>query len=221
MYRNAAESVRRLLVYDGLLAVQSGLRPTADISLSGFVTPPSGTVVGRLGILAWEGDRGITGDAATFAGRALSDTLNPVTNVFNSTISRAGVATTGRTPSYVNQLGVDKDEFTIDGYLANNATTATLHLETATDLYLPGAIALAFDEGPPLATAAPSISGTARDSQTLSADPGVWQGSTPITYAYQWRRCDAAGANCIDSRAPRRRPTRWAPPTSARRSGSS
>ena len=157
VYRNAAE-VRPASRSSttGCLALQSGLRPTADISLSGFVTPPSGTVVGRLGILAWEGDRGITGDTATFAGRSLTDTLNPVTNVFNSTISRAGVATTGRTPSYVNQLGVDKDEFTIDGYLANNATTATLHLETATDLYLPGAIALAFDEGPPLATAAPT-----------------------------------------------------------------
>ena len=48
VYRNPAESVRRLLVYDGLFALQTGLRTSADVSLTGFVTPPSGTVVGRL-----------------------------------------------------------------------------------------------------------------------------------------------------------------------------
>ena len=198
VYRNPAESVRRLLVYDGLFALQSGLRTSADVSLTGFVTPPSGTVVGRLGILAWEGDKGITGDTATFAGRSLTDTLNPVANVFNSTISRAGAVTTGRTPSYVNQLGYDKDEFTIDGFLGNNVSSATVHLATATDTYLPGVMALAFDEGPPFASTPASVGGTARDGETLTADPGVWQGSTPITFTYQWRRCDANGANCVD-----------------------
>jgi hypothetical protein len=104
----------------------------------------------------------------------------------------------GRTPSYVNQLGYDKDEFTIDGFLGNNVSSATVHLATATDTYLPGVMALAFDEGPPFASTPASVSGTARDGETLTADPGVWQGSTPITYAYQWRRCDANGANCVD-----------------------
>src|SRR4051812_25534610 len=135
-----ADPTRRLLVYDGLLPLQSGLRPTADIALSGFVTPPSGTVLGRLAMLSWEGDRGLTGDSATFAGRSLSDAANPVTNVFNASVSRAGVAPTGRTPSYANLLGVDADELTIDGFLADSASSATLHLATATDLYLPGAI---------------------------------------------------------------------------------
>jgi len=198
VYRNPAEPTRRLLVYDGLLALQSGLRPTADVSLSGFVTPPSGTVLGRLALLSWEGDRGLTGDSATFAGRSLSDASNPVLNLFNSSVSRAGVATTGRTPSYANLLGVDADELTVDGFLANGASSATLHLATTTDLYLPGAIGLAFDEGPPRNTSAPAISGTARDGQTLTADPGVWDGSGPISYSYQWRRCDANGASCAD-----------------------
>ncbi len=106
--------------------------------------------------------------------------------------------TTGRTPSYVNQLGYDKDEFTIDGFLGNNVSSATVHLATATDTYLPGVMALAFDEGPPFASTPASVGGTARDGETLTADPGVWQGSTPITFTYQWRRCDANGANCVD-----------------------
>jgi hypothetical protein len=47
----------------------------------------------------------------------------------------------------------------------------------------------------PTNTALPSISGTAQDGQTLSASTGSWSGS-PTSYAYQWQRCDNAGAGC-------------------------
>jgi hypothetical protein len=44
----------------------------------------------------------------------------------------------------------------------------------------------------------PTISGTGQSGQVLAADPGSWSGTTPISYAYQWRRCDTPGTDCAD-----------------------
>ena len=49
----------------------------------------------------------------------------------------------------------------------------------------------------PVNTALPSIFGTTRVGVTLTASAGTWSGSSPFSYAYQWARCDAAGANCL------------------------
>jgi uncharacterized protein YukE len=42
----------------------------------------------------------------------------------------------------------------------------------------------------------PTTSGTAQDGQLLSATTGTWSGTAPITYAYQWQSCNAAGEAC-------------------------
>ena len=49
---------------------------------------------------------------------------------------------------------------------------------------------------PPAATAAPTLSGTARDTQTLSSTQGTWSGTPTLTFSRQWLRCDAAGSSC-------------------------
>jgi hypothetical protein len=47
----------------------------------------------------------------------------------------------------------------------------------------------------PKNTERPTVSGTARVGQTLTADAGGWSGN-PDSFAYQWQRCDADGSNC-------------------------
>jgi hypothetical protein len=34
--------------------------------------------------------------------------------------------------------------------------------------------------------------------KTIKTSTGSWTGSTPMSFTYQWRRCDAAGAACVD-----------------------
>jgi hypothetical protein len=44
--------------------------------------------------------------------------------------------------------------------------------------------------------AAPQISGDARARQLLSASVGFWRSPAPLSFGYQWIRCDAAGTTC-------------------------
>ena len=49
---------------------------------------------------------------------------------------------------------------------------------------------------PPTASTPPSVTGTARDGETLTSSTGAWDGTPTISYAREWRRCNAEGAAC-------------------------
>lgn len=45
-------------------------------------------------------------------------------------------------------------------------------------------------------TAPPAVTGTLKVGQQLTGTSGVWTGTAPIAYAFQWYRCDTTGAHC-------------------------
>jgi len=72
---------------------------------------------------------------------------------------------------------------------ATNAVGAATQVSPATGVVAPA---------PPVSTSAPVVSGVVADGQTLSATTGTFSGTAPLTYAYQWQRCDASGSSCAN-----------------------
>jgi hypothetical protein len=79
----------------------------------------------------------------------------------------------------------------------------TLALAAAGALLLLAAIAGLSETGgaaalaPPSNQSPPTISGTAEEGKTLTANNGTWSGS-PTSFTYAWRRCDGDGGSCAD-----------------------
>jgi len=140
IYENPTLPGRYFSIFDGYEGVSK--TTTADFGVAGFNTIPAGPVKARLGVSVLEGDRGITGDrfrirSGTNGFTDLSNASNPANNFFNSNITIDGADVTTRNINSENTLGYGADIFNIDNPLnsiiANDATTATLQLQTSGD----------------------------------------------------------------------------------------
>ena len=148
-YRQLGDPIRQLRVFDGFASVNG---TPVDRALSGFRTPDAGTFTVKLGVIAFEGDRGITGDQLLVSKNgttynALSNAVNPADNFFNSTISQDGVSFTSSQLNPPlrsgggqsnNSIGMDVDRIALTGpgtFFDNNQTSANLRFTTNGDVY--------------------------------------------------------------------------------------
>ena len=57
---------------------------------------------------------------------------------------------------------------------------------------------------PPVNTVRPTVSGQPKEGSVMTASDGTWSGTPPISFTYQWLRCNKSGASCTgisDARA--------------------
>jgi uncharacterized repeat protein (TIGR01451 family) len=161
-YRNPAEDMRSLRVFDGFGEIKTG---TLDIPITGFETPHSGTVHAKIGAVAYEGDLGNVGDSLRIDGRPLADGVNPADNFFDSTVSESAAHVSGRDPGYQNTLGFDVDQVDATGMFTNGQMSTKLTLTTSGDTYYPGVITFSIDLYAPKITT--TVTGTDVDGGDL------------------------------------------------------
>ncbi len=141
-YRLDSLPPKNLTLFDGFDLVNTST--SANVTLSGFVVPDAG-FDGKLGIIAYEGDRSLTGESFTFNGAAMTNALNPVDNALNGTRSNLGAAATsvGDLPQLTggpgSVTGFDLDVFSVTGQLTPNQTSAPLAATSTGDVFIHGA----------------------------------------------------------------------------------
>jgi uncharacterized repeat protein (TIGR01451 family) len=156
-YQNVSGDLRNLSVFDGF-QLADGANPIIDVSVSGFITPPAPAPVNSdIGLVTYDGDRGQNDAGSSTASlqfgptdtnlTSVSNTVNTVFDVFNSTISVRGTnVTAGRVPSYTNTLGIDVDVFRPNTPLPNESTSLVARIRGSSgDVNYPGIMTIATD----------------------------------------------------------------------------
>ncbi|WP_109300785.1 OmpA family protein [Aquimarina sp. AU474] len=154
IYEDQTKPRKRFYVYDGFVNIDSKAKPVA-FSFDNFQTIPNGAVHGKIGVIAYEGDKGIRGDRfqvmsnETNRYKSLADGTNPMNNFFNANITENGRNVKTRVPASQNTLGYDADLFDIknirNSIIGNNQTEAKFRLSTDNDGYSVMAVAFSVD----------------------------------------------------------------------------
>ncbi|GAA1013799.1 hypothetical protein STXM2123_5469 [Streptomyces sp. F-3] len=145
-YENPAEPLRDIAIWDGFAPLKS--RGPQEMRLDNPRFPANAG--GIAGFVAYNGDRGTTGDSFTLTvGQdrpvALSNSANPANDVLNSTIGDLPSAPSTRVPSYAHTLGYDSDVFDLTGRLPRTGDRMVLRLSSQQDTAWTGVFFAAVD----------------------------------------------------------------------------
>ncbi len=104
--------------------------------------------------------------------------------------------------SCANISGAQSKSYTLKSVDQGNTlrvrVTATLGGESSSATSTPTAVIQAIPVQAPQKTGSPKISGTPKQGETLTVSNGSWSGKQPITFSYQWLRCNTSGDSCSD-----------------------
>ncbi len=152
VYEDPTMPGKSITSFDGFSAISvPGGNPALDIPVSGFRTIPAPAPVrANFAFATLEGDSPILGDQLLLNGLNLSTADRPATNFFNSSVTRLDATpVTNRNPNSTNTLGFDTGVMVVpnpgNAVIANDATNATVRLETDGDTFFPYFFALAVD----------------------------------------------------------------------------
>ncbi|HDR8067739.1 TPA: DUF11 domain-containing protein [Bacillus cereus] len=173
-YQNGTLPARNLTIYvaGNRVSADTG---SADVTVSGFLTPSGGPVSGRLFLSSTEGDADLIGDQALFGPNfsslnALSGPNNAVNNFFGSQINNAAgnLDTTGTfgtrnqsastgTNISAGRQGWDITSIDISPYLTNSQVSAAIRLTTNGDAYMLNTVGLQININSPNIQATKSV----------------------------------------------------------------
>lgn len=163
-----------------VLATVSFAEPTRRLAPPQNTTPPSISGTQRVGST-------LTANPGTWTGTA------PITFTYRWTRCNAQLANCVNTGVTTRTYRLDFDDLGRRLLVVVTARNADGSRQARADTGVIAARATA-----PRNTTIPTITGTAQEGQTLTAQPGTWSGTQPITFTYQWLRCDASGNACAN-----------------------
>ncbi|MGW0705288.1 DUF3344 domain-containing protein [Streptomyces sp. NPDC002643] len=148
-YENPAEPLRHLEMWDGFDSLSNGREQR--VRVRGLDMPRNAR--GQVGLVAYNGDRGRTGDSLMVstgraAATALGDAANPHEDVLNSTISEPGTPAIGRSPAHVNTLGYDSDVFELRDEIRLGGDQLAFQIVAQRDAAWVGALFVVVDATP-------------------------------------------------------------------------
>ncbi|WP_228307888.1 tandem-95 repeat protein [Priestia sp. J2] len=200
VYADPLQKSRNLSVFVGA-ELTSSSTGSSTAAVTGFGTPTSGTVSGRLLVSAIEGDSAIVGDQLQFGPttatlQPVSGPNNPINNFFASQINNdSGVLDTSGQFGSLNSTpggslsgarqGWDITNIDVSARLSNNQTSAVVRGTTSGDTYVISALALQVDINAPVLNVSKSANVTSARTGDI------------ITYTVQVSNTGTASANVL------------------------